>query len=194
MLNQVTKLNLKVDIEELRDYYKTVSTDFQHLCWRPDVNTNMGVGNHRVEKLHGWGIESNSVDLTRPCSPYNIGEEKLDHYRDTELVFGIIHKFKKLFPFAHGYSLSVHPPGTYINFHIDSTEFIKIHVPIYSCENSWFSYHTQNYNLEADGSLYLVDTTVEHGTDNQGSNDRVHLIFKIPYDYYPIVLAMQGEL
>jgi hypothetical protein len=196
MLNNLVKLNIKVDLSELRRYYSDVEQKYQHLCWKVGNTTvvdDAGVGGHRVEKMYGWAIESNALDITKPCPPYNIGLEKLDYYRDTDLVFGIIHSFKKHFPFAHGYSLATHPPGTFINSHIDTDDWIKIHVPIHTSDNSWFYFENdEKYHMEADGSLYLVNTMIPHGTDHCGTSNRAHLIFKIPFDHNELVQKMEG--
>lgn len=195
MLKEITKLPLKVNLDSLRHYYTKVDTEFQQLRWNVGSRTitdDRGVGGHRIKDMYGWAIETNAKDINQPCPPYNIGLEKTDDYKDTALVFDIIHRFKKIFPFAHGYSLAAHPPGTYINWHVDSGTWLKIHVPIYTCANSWFNFKDSEYNLKADGSMYLIDTTKEHSTNNLGDDIRVHLIFKIPYEYHTVVSSIHS--
>jgi hypothetical protein len=196
MLNNLIKLKIKVDIDKLRNYYSVIEKNYEHLCWRFNSLVDQydeGVGGHRVKDMFGWAIESNAMDITKPCPPYNIGLKTLSYYRDTEMVFGIINSFKKQFPFAHGYSLATHPPGTFINSHIDTDDWIKIHVPIYTSDNSWFYFEKdEKYHMEADGSLYLVNTMISHGTDHCGNSNRTHLIFKIPSDYSELVQQMDG--
>lgn len=194
MNDHILKLDVKVNLDKLRDYYHTVEESFQNLCWTAKGHNNSGVGGHRVDDVYGWAIETNSVDLNKPSSPYNISSEKNDTYRDTELVFGIIHAFKSSFPMAHGYGIAVHPPASFINFHTDTDTFIKIHVPVYTNDTSFFCFRDKKYNMKADGSMYLVDTRLEHGTDNQGDTNRIHLIFKIPEQYDKIVQTFSGVI
>ena len=40
----------------------------------------------------------------------------------------------------------------------------------------------RKYVLPADGRMTLVNTSISHGTHNQGETDRVHLFFKVPKD------------
>ena len=187
------KLKVKVDIQKLRDYYNIVQRDFQHLRWQKSLSeTDDGVGGHRVENMFGWAIHTNGLDLSQPNPPYNISVSKSDTYRYTDLYFGIIKDFEQMFPFAHNYGISVHPPRTFINTHTDSDDFIKIHVPINTVDNSYFTFNDVEYHMECDGSMYLVNTTRPHGTDNRGIGDRIHLIFKIPQDKYEYVQSLEG--
>jgi hypothetical protein len=190
---EVKKLNIAVNLEKLQSYYNKVEKDFQHLCWKTNSSTvDNGVGGHRVNDMYGWSIHSNALDLSKPNPPYNIGLQKSDTYHWTELDFGIIEDFKQAFPFGHGYSIAVHPPGTFINTHIDSDDWIKIHVPIYTGLYSYFFFKENEYHMQADSSMYLVNTTLEHGTNNRGNETRVHLLFKIPVDMSDHVFNMKG--
>jgi hypothetical protein len=191
------KLKIKVNLEKLQSYYEIVERDFQHLCWNVGstvVVDHDGVGGHRVKEMYGWAIHSNALDLTQPCPPYNIGLQKSDTYHWTELDFGIIEDFKQAFPFAHGFSIATHPPGTFINSHIDSDDWIKIHVPISVAPESYFYFDNNEYHMECDGSMYLVNTMIPHGTDNRGTDTRAHLIFKIPASMAEHVQSMEGVI
>lgn len=192
---QLVKLKVKVNLDKLRSYYHKVETDFQHLCW--NVGSTMivdhdGVGGHKADQMYGWAIHSNALDLTQPCPPYNIGIVKCDEYRWTPLDFGIIEDFKDMFPFAHGFSIATHPPGTFINTHVDSDDWIKIHVPITTCDDSVFYFEDNEYHMPADGSMYLINTMIPHGTNNRGTGTRAHMIFKIAASDADKVLQMDG--
>ncbi len=188
------KLKIKVNLLKLRSYYSSVENNYQHLRWTIDSPTaaDQGVGGHRVDKMFGWAIHTNAVDLDKPYPPYNIGLEKSNEYRWTALDFDIIEDFKKAFPFAHGFGIAAHPPGTFINSHVDSDDWIKIHVPIFTSSDSYFYFGDNYYSMDADGSLYLVNTTIPHGTDNKGNGTRIHLLFKIPAGKIDYVKSMDG--
>jgi len=116
-------------------------------------------------------------------------------YRDTELMFGIARKLQDAFPFAHQFSVVVHPPKTYINFHSDSDNYLKIHIPILTNNKAYFQFEPKRrFVLPADGSMVLVNTNISHGTSNEGETDRVHLFFKIPVDKEDEVISMEGKI
>tara|TARA_Y100000287_G_scaffold166327_1_gene148868 strand:+ start:214 stop:423 length:210 start_codon:yes stop_codon:yes gene_type:complete len=69
-------------------------------------------------------------------------------------------------------------------------------VPIFSNNSSLFIFEPRReYILPDEGKMYLVNTSVPHGTLNNGKDNRVHLFFKIPYDKEQDVLNMSsGEI
>lgn len=66
------------------------------------------------------------------------------------------------------------------NIHADPTK--RLHVPIVTNETCGFNFYDENKNLihtdflKADGSVYIVDTTVLHSTQNRASSDRIHIV------------------
>lgn len=58
----------------------------------------------------------------------------------------------------------------------------RIHVPIVTNSSCTFHWFDEDHNeihrdfLEADGSIYLVDTTTLHKTQNTESTDRIHIV------------------
>lgn len=179
------QLNWQFDYEELLNYYNTLCSNFSHLKWTDRmVSTVNGSEKHNINGVYGWGIQSNLINLDVPCPPYNISKSKTEEYRDTQLVFGFIEKIKQKYPDARQIGISCHPPGTVINQHIDTTKYLKIHIPIYTNENAYFVFEDKKVNLKV-GRAYLINTTVPHGTSNEGDSDRVHLLFKVlAKDYY----------
>lgn len=171
---------VNIDTSGLADYYKQVLENYQHLKWT-NVAEVVDSELHKIEGVYGWGIQSNLPDITQPCPPYDIHKERSAIYENTELVFGFAKYILDKFPYARQLSLAGHPPGTKISHHIDNVEFIKVHIPITTCDNSWFVFENNFYELTA-GQAYLVDTRFSHGTTNSGTEDRVHFFFKIPAD------------
>lgn len=64
--------------------------------------------------------------------------------------------------------------------HRDPTK--RLHVPIVTNNTCGFNFYTDDHEhrlteqLEADGSVYIVDTTVLHNTQNTHSDDRIHIV------------------
>lgn len=171
---------VNIDTSSLAEYYYQVLEKYQHLKWT-NVSEVVDSELHKIEGVYGWGIQSNLADITQPCPPYDIHKDRSKVYADTELVFGFAKHILDRFPYARQLSLAGHPPGTKISHHVDNAEFIKVHIPINTCNNSWFVFDNNYYELEA-GQAYLVDTRYSHGTTNGGTQDRVHFFFKIPVD------------
>jgi hypothetical protein len=179
------KLKTKVNLKELQEYYAVLQKDYQHLCWKFKNfdNVEQGVGGHVLSNSYGWALQSNLEDLNKPCPPYNITKETRIEYRDTKAMFGIVKRLKDYFPYAHQFSISVHPPKTIINFHTDTDKFLKVHIPIYTNTKAYFKFEPyRHYVFPADGSMILVNTKIKHSTSNEGDTDRVHLFFKIPLE------------
>lgn len=191
MIWQIKKLNKTINLSNLREYLTIVDTEFRYLRWSADTSLStveQGVGGHVLNGVYGYGVQSNLVDIEQPCPPYNISKETRG-YRDTKLVFGIIKELQELFPNSHQYSIAAHPPGTFINFHKDSDHSAKIHIPIYTNNDALFCFEDNNYAMPADGSMYLVNTDLMHGTVNNGNDIRIHLFFKIPMSTVDNLLA-----
>jgi len=63
---------------------------------------------------------------------------------------------------------------TCYTYHVDYTK--RIHIPVYTNDNCMFIVDDQVYRLPADGSVYLVDTTVKHTAINASFEERTHII------------------
>ena len=188
----VETLKTRVNLHTLRDYLEVLETNYNHLRWNAhDTDVDMGVGGHQIDRLYSWAINTNAADITKPVAPYNINKQTAN-YRDTELMFGPVEKIKNKFPMAHAFSISAHPAETKINLHIDSDDYWKIHIPIYTNKDAVFVYENDDYHLPATGAMYLINTSVKHGTINRGTSDRIHLLFKIPAKDVDTVRNMEG--
>lgn len=196
---KIIKLDIVCDINELREYFETVKKDFQHLRWDTgdrDVEAGYGTKGHSLKGVHGWAIDHNGVDLHAPCAPFEVEKRKLDFYRETELNFGFMKKMKRIFPsqLAQTWAITCHPPGAKLAYHIDQAEFIKVHIPIDTNDNAIFYYRDEEFNMKADGSMYLVNTMIEHGTDNRGDTIRNHLMFNVDYKSVDMIKALKGHV
>jgi len=188
--NILTKLNFTVDIDDLRNYYDILNTQYQHLNWNWDKCHNQIVQQWRDEiskdpanlLTHGWAIQSNLVDLTVPCPPWNISTLETVEYRNTELAFGIISELQSTIPYAYRWAVSVQPPGGKVGQHSDQEDEYTVWIPIYT-KGTTITFiqddSKYNYDLESNGSAYLLDTTVEHYTENLEDIDRVSIIFRL---------------
>lgn len=187
--NILTKLNFTVDIDNLREYYHILKTKYEHLNWNWEKCQNQIVKQWRDEisqdpanlLTHGWAIQSNLVDISQPCPPWNISTLPTTDYRNTILAFGIIAKLQEAIPYAYRWSVSVQPKGGKVALHSDQEDEYTVWIPIYTKGNNInFVIDDKNYSfdLESDGSVYCLDTTIDHYTENLEQEDRVTVIFR----------------
>jgi len=201
--NILTKLTVKVDINELQKYYKTLNTEYQHLDWSWDKCGDTIVKQWKDAAYtdpanlltHGWAIQSNLKDITLPCPPWNISILETVEYRNTELAFGIIERLQTAIPYGYRWSVSVQPPGGKVSLHSDQEDECTVWIPVYT-EGVAITFVTPEKNtgycLDSDGSLYLLDTTVPHFTYNDGGQDRVSVIFRMKQTHINELLALSG--
>lgn len=173
--------NITFNSEELIDYFNTLVSDYQHMKWT--VPDDMDTLTHRVDNIYSWAIQSNLKDPSKPCPPYHIQDKESRDPSDsfqipTELIFGFGKKIIDTFPNVRQTVIACHPAGSFIDQHVDTDKFVKIHIPIITNDKSYFSFGDEDFNLEV-GNAYMINTALLHGTDNRGDSDRVHLIFKI---------------
>ena len=203
--NILTKLNFSVDIEELHEYYNTLSTKFQHLDWSWDKCGDTIVKQWRDAAYadpanlltHGWAIQSNLKDLTLPCPPWNISTLETVEYRNTELAFGIIERLQAAIPYAYRWAVSVQPPSGKVSLHSDQEDECTVWIPIYT-DGVAITFVTEEKNtgycLDSDGGAYLLDTTVPHFTYNDAGQDRVAIIFRMKQTDINELLALTGTI
>lgn len=194
----VTKLHFKVPLQELRSYYDILKIEHDDLKWSWDKCRNDIVKQWRDAAYsdpanlltHGWAIESNLVDISKPCPPWNISTLEKTHYRNTKLAFGIIKRLQEKIPYGYRWSISVQPPGGKVTTHSDQDDELTVWIPIYT-ENSVIVFD-KPYELPSDGNAYLLDTTKSHYTHNISNSVRVTVIFRLNQKYKEEILSLKG--
>jgi hypothetical protein len=205
--NAVTKLNFTVKLDSLREYYHTLVSDYDHLKWNWERHGNDITEEWRDRMMsdtgtllpYGWAIQSNLVDIAIPCPPYNISTHERCDYRNTELAFGLVTKLQALMPYTYRWSLVVQPPGGKVTRHTDQGDEYTAHIPIYEAPAAVFKFwdtdeSQQLFNMDADGSVYLVDTIIPHETENYDITDRIGIVFRFKRDDLPKLQQITGEI
>lgn len=194
----VQKLNFTVPLLELKSYYKTLDNKYGSLNWSWTTCGNDVVKQWRDAAhadpanllSHGWAIQSNLKDINKPCPPWNISTLETVEYRNTELVFGIIERLQNIIPYAYRWSISVQPPGGKVTTHTDQEDEYTCWIPIYT-KGPAITFDKE-YQLDADGSAYLLDTTIPHSTSNESSQERVTIIFRLNQKHVNDLLSITG--
>lgn len=186
--------NVKFSFDELESYYNDIKTNFQYLKWVPPGNM--------VDQAYSWAIQTKLKDPNQPCGPYHWPGEDTSQFNNnydtpTAMIFGFAKKIIDTFPSVKQTNITTHAPGTIIEFHIDKEleleDHYKIHFPIETNKDSFFQFEGEEFHLEA-GYAYLVNTGIPHGTNNKGTTERAHLIFKIPASKIDEILTVNYEI
>lgn len=201
-----TKLNFTVDINEVREYYHVLETEYAHLDWSWERCGNDIVKQWRDAAYadpanlltHGWAIQSNLKDITLPCPPWNISTLETVEYRNTELAFGIIERLQAAIPYAYRWAVSVQPPGGKVSLHSDQEDECTVWIPIYSNDNACITFVEGDreipIKLPDNGSAYMLDTTVPHYTFNSTDNIRATIIFRLNRNNIENLLSVIGSI
>jgi hypothetical protein len=202
MNNKVEKLNFKVDLNKLREFYDSISNN--QLKWTfsqqreqlHPITVEKYNGYDYLGLPYGWALTS-PYEHDQPAAPWAItnfapGSSK----RPTALIQGIAKSIFDILPTdAFEFSVTVHPPGAEIVKHSDGDNTLRVHIPI------WGTTHfiiddggEETYKLECDGSAYLIDTRFQHRTINPLDTDRVSLLFGIPPSSENAVKQITGSI
>lgn len=102
-----------------------------------------------------------------------------------DLLLPIMDEVTKRYNYPNGFYPRVMfaklPPGARIAPHTDGNiaqnRPHKIHIPLFTNPDAWFYQFPDRYNLK-EGTAYEVNNAVKHGVENNGTTDRIHLIFE----------------
>ena len=83
--------------------------------------------------------------------------------------------------------------------HVDQGDEYTVHIPIYDTPGAIFKFwdnadNRKDFSIPADGSVYLVDTIIEHETENYSNTDRIGLVFRFKRSDLPKLLELTGEI
>ena len=198
------KLDITADINELREYYETLRTQYPQYKWvateQKDNIKRSAYNNPDIDlskMASGYAITTYLPDNdNRLAAPWNvIATEITDGKKRTELVFGIAERLLDKIPMAYRLGISVTPGGNFIESHVDDAW--HIHFPIYSPEKSYFTWDDENNNpvewshYNDDGSSYALNTLLMHSVKNQDTDDRVHMFFSVKEQDIPELIKLK---
>jgi len=176
--------NVEFNFDELVDYYHDLKNHHQDMKWEPPPG-------EFADLICSWAIQTKMKNPDLPCDPYHLPDTVTEDYNSdfnspTKLVFGFAKKIIETFSDIKQTVITVHYPDTILPWHIDTEEYLedhyKIHIPIETNTQSYFRYRDEQFVLQT-GHVYLVNTGIEHSTENRGLTERAHLIFKVPVRY-----------
>lgn len=199
------KLQVYADLEEARDYYNIIKTEFANRRWNiyqhsDNVTKEAWYGFENIDYSlapGGWAIQTH-LDTDQVCAPWIIDTYTPVEQSNNPMVFGFAEKLLKKIPMAKWLSISETPPGGGIVSHQDS--HWHIHLPLYSPKESYLTWdnedkeHVYWQQHDADGSIYAWNTTELHSVVNNSNELRVHLFFKVEMEDIPDLFKIVGKI
>lgn len=193
-LDWAVKPWFKVDIDKLRKWYanleqeyndwKFVVGDNEHIWQEPIVDPE-GVTGHRLMPDTAYYTLCWNSDEAGP-KPFEQGQAKPE-YRDNDnnqlnprkCFTGYGLELVKSMPIrSKKWLVTIHTPGTKLITHQDSPDKLRVHIPIYTNNDSTWIINGTEYFMEP-GWAYLVNTSLPHSLENKGTTDRIHLYGKV---------------
>ena len=214
----VIELKCRLDPLKLTEYVNILKRELHHLYFdftyekylRPEVYEKYMKENqvfNYIGKIGGWTI-SWPVDRDIPIpGQYQAKPEmypelnSADFYYDSKIQsqynFGYLKQIHEILTekALRQMLMSSHPPGLYVLKHTDG-DSKKLHIPFETNDKATFSFGEdleRVYQMEL-GKMYLINPSVPHGTNNEGENDRIHLLTRVDFDYMHTLFAMNSLL
>jgi hypothetical protein len=118
------------------------------------------------------------------------GEVKAENFLDLALmpkykscIDKILLELKKYYNFSDYLSLIARlKPKTSVGIHVDGTDLLstchRIHIPLITNKDCLYKIDDTIWHMEK-GMIYEIDNMRKHGTENNGSDFRVHLIINL---------------
>lgn len=148
----------EIDIDKIRNWYHTLEerfNDYKYVCAENDDS---------IKHSGSFGKNAAIYKLTE------------------DMFFDYAKEFKESLPFkTDKWTLVIHDPGTRLAIHQDHGEALRLHVPIYTNNNSFWYIEGKEYHMNTSKS-YIVNSSIPHGLENKGVTDRIHLYCKIYTD------------
>lgn len=184
----------KVDVDKLQQWYadlednyhdwKFIIGDNEHVWQEPIVDLE-GITGHRLMPDTAYYTLCWNNNDPGPKT-FEQGQAKPE-YRDNDngelnprecfsgyvldIVTGLPIRSKK-------WLVTIHTPGTKLIPHQDSPDKIRVHIPIYTNNDSKWIIDGEEFHMEP-GWAYLVNTTLPHSLENNGTTDRIHIYGKV---------------
>lgn len=183
-----------IDVEKLQQWYTSLEHNYgdwkfiynQHkFMWKNDPGDSTGKTGHRFMPDTAWYTLCWNGDQHGVLPPER--GEALPEWQDLDMdelyprkcFDGYALEIVKALPIrSKRWIISIHTPGTKLITHQDSPDKIRVHIPIYSDNDSVWIIDGKEYFFKP-GYAYLVNTTLPHSVENVGTKDRVHLYGKV---------------
>lgn len=190
---KVLKL-FEVDIEKLRSWYFNLERDYKdwkfivgenHHVWQFPISDPLGLTGHIIPDENAYYTLCWNNDDVGPkpfehgCAKPEFQDNDNDELNPRKCFNGYGLELIKSLPCrSKKWLITEHAPGTHLITHQDSPDKIRIHIPIFTNNNSNWIIDKEQIYMEP-GFAYLVNTTLPHSVKNEGNTVRIHLYGKV---------------
>lgn len=173
-----------VDLENNYKDWKFIIGDNHHI-WQLPISDPAGMTGHILPDNTGYYTlcwndnKPGPKPFEQGCAKPEYRDNDDDELNPRECFKGYGLELVKKLPFkSKKWVVTVHVPGTKLITHQDSPDKLRIHIPIFTNSKSEWIINDQQYHMEP-GWAYLVNTTLPHSVENNGTTDRIHLYGKV---------------
>ena len=183
-----------VDVDKIQKWYYDLERAFSdwkfvigenHHVWQfPIIDPEAKTGHYLPDDAAYYTLCWNNDDIgpkpfEQGCAKPEYRDNDNDKLNPRKCFTGYGLDLVKKLPFrSKKWLVTIHTPGTKLITHQDSPDKIRVHIPIYTNQNSNWIIDGDHYHMTP-GSAYLVNTTLPHGVENAGTSDRIHLYGKV---------------
>ena len=173
------------DLEENWNGWKFIYGKHHQEMWKMEVGDPTGKTGHIFKEDTAWYVLCFNGDKEGPLPPETVIAK--DEYKDEDLdelyprknFYGYGRELVDNLPVrSKRWMVTIHTPGTKLITHTDSTDKIRIHIPIHTNKDSNWILDGEQIHMEP-GYAYLVNTSIPHSVENKGTTDRIHLYGKV---------------
>lgn len=184
----------RIDIDRLIDWYNELEKNYSdwkfiigenHHIWQEPIIDENAVSGHYLPDSNSyytlcWNDDSpGPKTFEQGCAKLEFRDNDNDELNPRECFKGYGLEIVQSLPVrSKKWAVTIHTPGTKLITHQDSPDKIRVHIPIYTNENSNWIIDGEKYHMNP-GWVYLVNTTLPHSVENNGSSDRIHLYGKV---------------
>ena len=190
---KVKKL-FEVDVDKIQTWYKDLEENFSdwkfvigenHHVWKfpisdPEAKTGHYLPDDAAYYTLCWNSdEPGPKPFEQGCAKEEYKDNDNDELNPRKCFTGYgLELVEKLPMRSKKWLVTIHTPGTKLITHQDSTDKIRVHIPIHTNEDSNWIIGGEEFHMEP-GWAYLVNTTIPHSVENKGSTNRIHLYGKV---------------
>lgn len=196
------KLKIRANLEELRDFYNRLNTEFLKYKWVAEEQYHKIEDRAWIDKTdktpknlpNGWCLQHYLPDRNEICPPWNVfGSVPGTPLIDTPMMTGIAKRLQEKVSGTFRFGMTEMAEGKQIGFHVD--DHWRIHFPVYSPPGSLWHWQDNVVHLPADGSAWLMKVTEPHAYSNlTGPGMRVHFLCMIKDEDVPNLLELDFEI
>lgn len=193
-LGFTVKKLFKVDVEKIKQWYKELEKNYEdwkfiigenHHVWQFPIVDPKGINGHYFPDDAAYytlcwnSDEPGPKPFEQGCAREEYRDNDNDELNPRKCFTGYGLDLVKKLPFkSKKWLVTIHTPGTKLITHQDSPDKIRVHIPIITNNDSNWIIDGQEYHMEP-GWAYLVNTTIPHSVENNGTTNRIHLYGKV---------------